>query len=194
MQSGYHGLDAVLWLVGACPKRAASDGIGKVSSVSARCLYEVDESGKFGAGGFCEEHPKADQVEVAASLRAQLACGAIFELACSFANPVGSVDESLTILGADGMIRYRRERPVKLDMSPGTLTYQHHRGSFAIYEVRHWTGLREAPLRDFLDAVDPQNNGQSRPVLSPASDSVEVLKVITAAYDSAKNGAKEICL
>jgi glyoxylase I family protein len=114
------------------------------------------------------------------------------ELTASYASPAGSVDEVFKIVGDGGMIRYDRQRPVKEDMKPGGLSYQQSNGWHRTWNTAGWEAMRTAPAEDFLAAVAKARAGEPWSVLAPASDSVETLRIIRAAYRSAELGGAEV--
>ena len=196
MQSGYHGLDTLLWAFRHIP--SSSGGPLDVESVSARFLYEsphpVENRGDRPTYSLLGRSEDPDQVESVATLRMTMTNGGLFELTASFASPAGSIDEEFMILGSRGMIRFSRSRPLKTDMSAGTLSYQHSWGPFCLYDTTHWVGCREAPLKEFIGAVRRSRNGQPSDLISPASDSIRTLEVIRSAGQSAEAGGVEVQL
>jgi glyoxylase I family protein len=95
----------------------------------------------------------------------RLSNGSVAELTVSHAGPAGSAEEAFRIVGDGGMIRYDRQQPAAEDA---------------------------APAEDFLTAVAKARSGEPWSVLSPASGSVETLRIIRAAYRSAELGGAEV--
>jgi predicted dehydrogenase/catechol 2,3-dioxygenase-like lactoylglutathione lyase family enzyme len=172
LDSGYHGIDTVLWLC-----RAAQPQMTPVS-VSA----QMD----FADGG--------PSIETTASVRVRLSNGAIFEVFVSYLAPRQSMDETYTILGTGGTIRVLRHRLERTGQSAADLTFQRRDGTVTRYDTSSWTGLRHAPLEDFLNAVIARRSGKVWNVLSPARDSVPALRLIAAAYESARSDSGKITL
>jgi glyoxylase I family protein len=165
-----------------------------VESVSAGCLYEGDPgtAGREGLYAPAARPADPDQVESLASVRMRLSNGALFELTASYANPYRAVDEVFKILGDRGMIRSTRERPQMTDRKPGRLSYQAAAGELTEFDTSGWDAMRDAPVADFLNAVIRSRAGEPWAVLSPASESVETLRVIRAAYRSAADGGRAV--
>ena len=115
--------------------------------------------------------------------------GCIFNIAASYENPKDSIDETIKMFGDRGALRYVRDKLVSSkDRSAGTLTFQRQTGeSFNDHDGQS-RAMRWAPLKDFFDAIAA---GRTT-VLSPAADSIPVLRIIEAAYKSAANGGTPI--
>jgi hypothetical protein len=143
--------------------------------------------------------PPDDRVETVCQARIHLVhhgVDAHISAVASLESPKGSLDENFKLFGVYGAIRIIRDRPHLQDQSAAALSYQDGaNGAFRPVDTSGWSGERAAPVVDFVRAIASHKRGQ-RPVapLSPASDSVDVLRVITGAYDSARAGGKDIPL
>jgi predicted dehydrogenase len=166
IDTAFQGIDTILWLLEQAPKKI------RPIWISADWILDSDEP-----------DPK-EQVELLGSVRIVMSNGCIFNVAASYENPKGSIDETIKIFGDRGALRYVRERLVSNDQSAGRLTFQRQTGeSFEDHDGQS-QAKRWAPLKDFFDAIAA---GRTR-VLSPAADSIPVLRIIEAAYKSAANG------
>ena len=146
MQSGYHGLDTLLWAFRHIPSSSGGPldvGI-RLGPVPLRVAAPVENRGDRPTYSLLGRSEDPDQVESVATLRMTMTNGGLFELTASFASPAGSIDEEFMILGSRGMIRFSRSRPLKTDMT-GTLSYQHSWGPFCLYDTTHWVGSRGTP-------------------------------------------------
>jgi len=175
IESGYHGIDTILWLLGKCKNPIYA------KSISAICYPDLESP-----------YPH-DAIETMTVARIRLNNDGIFNFIASYENPKGSLDENIKIFGSKGAVRIMRDRPYKTrsDQSAAILSYQHARGAYSVYDTREWVGQRWAPLEDFLEAVIARKEGREWKVLSPASDSLQTIKVIEKAYESAKLNGQE---
>jgi predicted dehydrogenase len=166
ISSGYHGLDTILWLLTLCP-----EGPVCAKSVSAQCIIGYEP----------------DAIETVAAVQIALTNGGIFNVAASFENPSGSLDENIKIFGRRGAVRLIRDRLNKprQDQSAASLSYQHAGGAATKYDTKGWRGRRWAPLEDFINAVIAKKRTGTWSVLSPASQSLQTIRVIEKAYTSA---------
>lgn len=171
ISSGYHGIDTILWLLSLGPQ-------GPVCARSVSAQWVVDDAD--------------DPIETLASVRITLTNDGIFNATASFESPRGSLDENIKIFGTQGAIRLLRDRPRKIDQSAAQLSFQHKSGTYAEYNTQGLAGMRWAPLEDFLNAVLARLSGKRKEVLSPARDSLQTIRVIEAAYESALHGGREI--
>lgn len=182
LNSGFHGIDTILWLL------SLYDPPVRPRSVSARlCLDDSPET----------RGQRLDEVvESVAVARILLDNGGIFSAIASYESPSQSIDENIKIFGDRGALRIMRDvfRKKPSDMSAANLSYQDRDGREQIHDTRGCVGARWRPLADFLDAVIKRKNHEPWTVLSPAKDSIQTLRVIEGAYESASRQGQEIAL
>ena len=170
VDSAFHGIDTILWLLKQLPNQNKIEPV----RVSADWILDTLES------------DRAERVELIGSLRLIMSNGCIFNVSASYENPSGSIDETIKIFGKSGALRYLREELEKPDpktMSAGKLTFQKSDGKWALDHDGNSQGKRWAPLEDFFNCI---KDGRTD-VISPAVDSIEVLRILEGAYRSAAN-------
>jgi predicted dehydrogenase len=174
LDSAYHGIDTILWLLRCLPEK---DRINPVR-VSADWVLDQDE------------HDSEERVEMLGSIRIIMSNGCIFNVVASYESPDGSIDETIKIFGNRGTLRYVRDKLARTDMSSGMLTFQLHTGESFVDNDGQSQGNRWAPLEDFFRAIGDERST----VFSPAADSISVLQILEAAYQSAANGGLPVNL
>lgn len=174
IESGYHGIDTILWLM----KQFPGDKIF-MKSVSARWIPVNSDDPQ-------------ETVESIIAVRIMLSNGGIFNLTTSYENPRGSLDENIKIFGTNGAVRITRDRSVRTGTSAASLSYQNKEGVFTEFDTKTWVGKRWAPLDDFMNAVLSWKAGDQWSVQSAAKESIDTLKIIEQAYRSAESDGKEI--
>lgn len=180
MASGYHAIDTMIWLLGHCGTPSEP-----VHAVSVSADWIIDHR---------QKRPVDDRIEIVASVRIILNNGCIFNTTASFANPEGSLDENFKLYGTSGAVRIIRDRFQKTDNSAAGLSFQKIAGETEIIDTSKWKGMETAPIDDFVNAVLEKKENRNWSVLSPAKDSIETLRIIEAAYESARQGGKAIAI
>ncbi len=172
LDSAYHGIDTILWLLRHLPTGR------KIYPIRLSADWILDSS---------QREPK-ERIELIGAIRIVMSNGCIFNIAASYENPTGSTDETIKIFGDRGALRYVRDELTKSPMSAGRLTFQRQTGESYEDHDGHSQGKRWAPLKDFFDVVA----AGSGKVSSPAADSIPVLCILEAAYQSAVRGGVSV--
>ena len=186
--SGYHGIDTMLWLL-----RGAIPTLHPIS-VSARCIQEYADSPDPERAAFAGRIPDTDRIEVVANVRIMLDNGGMFNATASYEGPGESLDENIKIYGKEGTIRIVRDRFARTDNTAAQLSYQSRDGQVEQIDTAKWIGKEWSPVEDFVDAIQDKKHGRSWSVESPCSDSIDTLRVIEAAYESAHSDGREVPL